>query len=198
MTKAALEAKSDALGLVALGSRIMKLAQGKAHHDSGAKRRRLAARYHELVRSYRRMWREYQSIVGAVEGMRQSALVATDSPTPVIRRQGKRSIEARKDSKSVLAWAIGQRVRAAREGKNWRQEDLARESGIARANVARLETGRVMPKLPTLERAAKALGLRIDSLLKSPDAALDQENDFLAEAGIGEWNEKLKAEDAAP
>ncbi|NNN06422.1 MAG: helix-turn-helix transcriptional regulator [Elusimicrobia bacterium] len=42
---------------------------------------------------------------------------------------------------------------------------------MARANVARLETGRVMPKLPTLERAAKALGLRIDSLLKSPDAA---------------------------
>ena len=164
MTKAALEAKT---------------------HDLEIKHRQLAARYHELVRSYRRMWREHQSIVGAVEGMRP-------------RRRGKRSIVAREDSKSVLAWAIGQRVRAAREGKNWRQEDLARESGIARANVARLETGRVMPKLPTLERAAKALGLRIDSLLKSPDAARDPENDFLAEAGIGEWAEQLKVEDAAP
>lgn len=113
-------------------------------------------------------------------------------------RRVKRSIVARKDSESVMAWAIGQRVRAAREGKNWRQEDLARESGIARANVARLENGRVMPKLPTLERAAKALGLRIDSLLQNPDAARDPENDFLAEAGIGEWAEQLKAEDAAP
>ena len=128
---------------------------------------------------------------------RLSTLVAPDVAAPVIRRQGKRNIIARENPQDVLAWAIGQRVRAARESKNWRQEDLARESGIARANVARLETGRVVPKLPTLERVAKALGLRTEILLKSPASANDQENSFLAESGIEEWDEKLKAEDKA-
>jgi transcriptional regulator with XRE-family HTH domain len=128
---------------------------------------------------------------------RLTMLFASDIAAPVIRRPGKRHIIARENPKDVLAWAIGQRVRAAREGKNWRQEDLARESGIARANVARLETGRVVPKLPTLERAARALGIRIDALLKAPASAQDQEERFLAESGIGEWDEKLEAADKA-
>jgi len=128
---------------------------------------------------------------------RLATLFVSDIVAPLIRRQGKRHILARENPKDVMAWAIGQRVRAARESKNWRQEDLARESGIARANIARLETGRVVPKLPTLERVARALGLKTDTLLKTPASAHDQEDRFLAESGIGEWNEKLEAEDKA-
>lgn len=126
---------------------------------------------------------------------RLTTLFASDVVAPVIERHGKRRIITRQSSKDALAWAIGQRVRAARERKDWRQEDLARESGIARANVARLETGRVVPKLPTLERVARALGLRADDLLKAPAPVQDQEDAFLAESGIGEWGEGLEAED---
>lgn len=126
-----------------------------------------------------------------------TTLFASDVAAPVIERHGKRRIAARQSSKDVLAWAIGQRVRAARERKDWRQEDLARESGIARANVARLETGRVVPKLPTLERVARALGLQAADLLKAPAPAHGQEERFLAESGLAEWGEKLEAEDEA-
>lgn len=128
---------------------------------------------------------------------RLTTLFASDVVAPVIERHGKRRVVARQNPKDVLAWAIGQRVRAARERKDWRQEDLARESGLARANVARLESGRTVPKLPTLERVARALGLRTDDLLKAPASAHDQEDSFLSESGIGEWNEKLDAEDTA-
>lgn len=128
---------------------------------------------------------------------RLTTLFASDVVAPLIERHGKRSIAARQSPKDALAWAIGQRVRAARERKDWRQEDLARESGLARANVARLETGRVVPKLPTLERVARALGLRADDLLKAPAPAHGEEERFLAESGIGEWREKLEAEDNA-
>ena len=62
MTKAALEAKSDALGLVALGSLIVNLAHGKAPDGPGAKHRRLLAHYRELVERYRQMWREYEGL----------------------------------------------------------------------------------------------------------------------------------------
>lgn len=128
---------------------------------------------------------------------RLTTLFASDVVAPAIQRRGKRRIVIRQNPKSVLAWAIGQRVRAARERKNWRQEDLALESGLARANVARLETGRVVPKLPTLERVARALGLQTDDLFKAPDSSHDDEGRFLADSGIGEWGKKLEAEDKA-
>lgn len=128
---------------------------------------------------------------------RLETLFASDVVAPVIKRHGKRLIVTRKSDKDMLAWAIGQRVRAARERKDWRQEDLARESGIARANIARLETGRVVSKLPTLERVARALGMRTDDLLKAPASAHDQEDRFLAESGIETWGERLDAEDKA-
>ena len=128
---------------------------------------------------------------------RLTALFASDIGAPAIRRQGKRHILTRENPQDVIACAVGQRVRAARERKNWRQEDLAGESGLARANVARLETGRVMPKLPTLERVARALGLRTGDLLKTPDSARDQEGSFLADSGMDEWGDQLEAEDKA-
>lgn len=126
---------------------------------------------------------------------RLTTLFASDVVAPAVQRHGKRRIITRRSPKDELAWAIGQRVRAARERKDWRQEDLARESGLARANVARLETGSVVPKLPTLERVARALGLRTDDLLKAPAPVQDQEDAFLAESGVGEWSERLEAED---
>lgn len=62
MTKAALKAKNDALGLVALGSLIVNLAQGKARDDMESKHRRLLEFYRELVERYRQMWREYEGL----------------------------------------------------------------------------------------------------------------------------------------
>ena len=62
MTKAALEEQKDALGLVALGSLIVNLAQGKAHIDLGAKHQQLLAHYRELVKRYQQMWREYEGL----------------------------------------------------------------------------------------------------------------------------------------
>ena len=128
---------------------------------------------------------------------RLETLFASDVVAPVIVRRGRRRVVTRKSTKDVLAWAVAQRVRAARERRDWRQEDLARESDIARANIARLESGRVVPKLPTLERVALALGLRTDDLLKAPTAAPDQDEQFLAESGMAEWSDRLEAEDKA-
>lgn len=129
--------------------------------------------------------------------LRLETLFPSDVVAPVITRRGKRRIARQRNTKAMLAWAIAQRVRAARERKDWRQEDLARESGIARANIARLESGRTMPQLPTLERVANSLGLRTDDLLKSPASEPDQDERFLAESGMAEWADALEAEDKA-
>ena len=62
MTKAAPEAKNDALGILALGSIIVNLAQGKAHGNLESQHRRLLAQYRELAARYDQMWREFEGL----------------------------------------------------------------------------------------------------------------------------------------
>lgn len=52
-------------------------------------------------------------------------------------------------------------VREARKRKNMRQDDLAKASGLDQTTISDLETGRnVNPRLDTIRRLAKALGIR--------------------------------------
>lgn len=120
------------------------------------------------------------------------SLAASGTGVPAIRRRGRRSIQLKPSPRNVLAWSIGQRIRAARERKGWRQEDLAQETGIARANIARLEKGHQVPKVPTLRCVAGALGLEADALLKAPEPWADTEDKELGEAGLGEWTSRLE------
>jgi CheY-like chemotaxis protein/DNA-binding XRE family transcriptional regulator len=60
---------------------------------------------------------------------------------------------------------IGQRVRQAREERGWTLESLAERTGIQAPNLSRLEAGKHLPSLPTLERVAGALGISIAQLL---------------------------------
>jgi transcriptional regulator with XRE-family HTH domain len=58
------------------------------------------------------------------------------------------------------------RVRTLRERRGWTQEQLAEKAGISRGYLARLETARQDPKLSTLEKLARALGVRVATLLQ--------------------------------
>jgi transcriptional regulator with XRE-family HTH domain len=131
--------------------------------------------------------------VDTLEGMVR--LLQVVSAGHVVLRKGRRVIQKRARPHDVLAWAIGQRIKAARERKGWLQENLADESGIARANIARLESGRHAAHLSTLRRVAAALDLKVDSLLKAPEPVSAQEGRHLTEAGIDEWAEQLDKED---
>jgi transcriptional regulator with XRE-family HTH domain len=46
------------------------------------------------------------------------------------------------------------------------QEDLAFASGAGRAAIARMETGRQLPSLPTLVRLAEALGVEASEVVR--------------------------------
>jgi transcriptional regulator with XRE-family HTH domain len=49
---------------------------------------------------------------------------------------------------------------AQREQHGWSQRELADRAGMKQPQLARLETGQVEPKLDTLERLAKAVGVQ--------------------------------------
>lgn len=130
-----------------------------------------------------------------LEGMVR--LMQSASAGHILRRKGRRVIQTHERPRDVMAWAIGQRIKASRERKGWLQEDLANESGIARANIARLEGGRHGAHLSTLRRVARALDIEVDSLLKAPEPVSGQEGRDLAEAGVDEWAKQLDKEDKA-
>jgi transcriptional regulator with XRE-family HTH domain len=51
-------------------------------------------------------------------------------------------------------------VRRARQIRGWTQTELARAAGIAQSTVARWESGRVSPRVGSLERVLEATGLQ--------------------------------------
>jgi DNA-binding XRE family transcriptional regulator len=60
---------------------------------------------------------------------------------------------------------IGQRIRCARLDRGITQNDLAKETGIRRPNIARLEKGLSLPNLSTLLKVSSALQIPITNLL---------------------------------
>jgi DNA-binding XRE family transcriptional regulator len=68
-------------------------------------------------------------------------------------------------SESALARDVAEHIKAARKKRGWRQKDLAEATGIARPNIARLESGRRMPKITTLSKISHALGVSVETLL---------------------------------
>jgi DNA-binding Xre family transcriptional regulator len=60
---------------------------------------------------------------------------------------------------------IALRVRREREARGWSLGELCRRTGMQPPNLSRLESGKHMPSLETLERVAGALGVRVADLV---------------------------------
>jgi len=58
------------------------------------------------------------------------------------------------------------RIKKLRAARAFSQEELAKRAGISRGYLARLETARQDPTLTTLEKLAKALGVKVARLLE--------------------------------
>ena len=58
------------------------------------------------------------------------------------------------------------KIKALRERRRLTQEQLAERAGVSRTYLARLETARQDPTLSTLEKLAKALGVKVGRLLE--------------------------------
>ncbi len=58
------------------------------------------------------------------------------------------------------------RVRDRRERKAWTQDELARRSGLSRAGVSAIETGRLVPSAAAALAVASALGCRVEDLFR--------------------------------
>ncbi len=70
-----------------------------------------------------------------------------------------------KASHAITSEEIAKRIVEFRKIKNLTQEQLADKTGILRANIARIESGKHYPSLVTLEKVAKALQMPVVSIV---------------------------------
>ena len=64
---------------------------------------------------------------------------------------------------------LGQRIRRLRNAAGLSQDALAREAGIGRVTLVRLEKGEQTPRYKTLGAIARALGVDVLDLLVEPE-----------------------------
>ncbi len=114
-----------------------------------------------------------------------------DGPIPL----GRFTIRLKADHGAVMARSMGIKVKAIRQRRQLTQAELARRSGIARANIARIEAGIHSPTVPTLRRVAHALGVTFSRLVEEPSYSRTREDGKWLDGGLPEWSESLHRED---
>ena len=72
---------------------------------------------------------------------------------------------AQRVSERSMATRIGWRIRELRQRNGLTTYELAKRSGILRPNISRIESGRHVPNVDTLDRLARALGVPPAELL---------------------------------
>lgn len=77
---------------------------------------------------------------------------------------------ARDVAAGVERLRLARHVRALRERRKITQSELAERVGTKQPAIARLESGRGVPKLDFLERIARALGTRLEVRFVPPGA----------------------------
>lgn len=65
---------------------------------------------------------------------------------------------------------VGLNIRKYRRKKAWSQEQLALEANLHRAYIGQIERGEKNVGLQNLEKIAKALGVKLENLLKIKNA----------------------------
>lgn len=72
------------------------------------------------------------------------------------------------ESTSVLALAIGARVKQERQARGWTLDQLAETAGVSRRMLVNVEQGAANPSVGTLLRISDALGVGLPALVEAP------------------------------
>lgn len=71
----------------------------------------------------------------------------------------------RRDRLRTTETKIANRLKHRRLAKHWSQDDLAKESGVSRNEISRIELAKIQPRIETVQKLAKALGCRTIELI---------------------------------
>lgn len=74
------------------------------------------------------------------------------------------------NSASAMSAAIGAKVRAERQARQWTLDRLAQTAGVSRRMIINVEQGTANPSVATLLRISDALGIGLPALVAVPQA----------------------------
>ena len=87
----------------------------------------------------------------------------------MVRKQEDTSIRRPERSAAKLSIIVGENLRTLRRKHGLSLEQLAHLSGVSRAMLGQIETGKSAPTINLLARIAGALNVSVSSLISSPD-----------------------------
>jgi transcriptional regulator with XRE-family HTH domain len=73
------------------------------------------------------------------------------------------------DPAKLVGDTLAVNLRAARQARGWRLEELASRSGVSRGMLQQIETARTNPSIATLARICATLGISIGELVEPPE-----------------------------
>lgn len=74
---------------------------------------------------------------------------------------------------NAIVTNFGAAVRQFREANAWSQEELAEQAGLNRSFIGEIERGTSIASIVTVDKLARALGVRVGNLLDVTAAARD-------------------------
>lgn len=75
------------------------------------------------------------------------------------------------DHADVQPLDLGQRVRELRKSRGWTLEQAAKQAGLARSTLSKIENGQMSPTYDALKKLATGLEIPVPQLFKSPRGA---------------------------
>ena len=92
---------------------------------------------------------------------------------------------------------LGEKVAAYRKKNNWTQFELSQRTGIARDHISRIETGRVKPKLKTIELLENVFNIPRWTLLENDETydRLNQNVEYERDQVLHHISNELKKRD---
>jgi len=90
----------------------------------------------------------------------------------------------------VTSEGVGARIQRLREGKGWKQSDLAKRTGFDQSFISHVESGKRMVSLAGLVRIALALDLTPATLLEIPEFQALEQN-IVAHRGLTDRDSKF-------
>ncbi|MGC4027437.1 MAG: XRE family transcriptional regulator [Steroidobacteraceae bacterium] len=90
--------------------------------------------------------------------------MAIRSVTETIRSQPSKTMRGVPASASLVALALGQRIRTLRAARGWTLERTSQASGLARSTLSKIENGQMSPTHDALLKLAAGFGIDVSEL----------------------------------
>ncbi|AML53716.1 helix-turn-helix domain-containing protein [Falsihalocynthiibacter arcticus] len=81
---------------------------------------------------------------------------------------------------------LGNRVRELRKSRNWTLEQAAKQAGLARSTLSKIENGQMSPTYEALKKLAEGLEISVPQLFTAPSKAQVNGRMAVTKAGSGE------------